>query len=346
MLNLTQLTERAVRFLKKYGHLDEPGKAPDFRAEDQAGFMTPLAQSYPWYRADPNHFQPELLGEEVYENDYNHIELPDMFNKDFEKTPLKDIPDSEDCMLIDIGSGMGRRLTRPLARAKPNLQVVMVDKYGRAELEKAELYKVFPRNDIAGEEFKVKVPITDDAQATFNKLLQVNGYHNVRYVHSKLSLDSYTLPIDTQGKRVFMMGMRNPIGLGNITAQLAIELEAEKVYFNNSALEMIKPDSRAYGLMRNFLSSHMSEAETSKVIDLIYDPDSSVADLMNQKYDTQKPSERYFANTLKLLFALAQKDHLEKNGFQARIFENLYMNGPGFYNCPSHNIIATRTNTN
>ena len=332
----------AIGFLRKYGHLDEPGKDPDFTGKDFPGFLHPLAARYAWYRDHPEYYQPRVSGEVVYRSNFNSIGLRSMEEGTFERLPLRDIPDSDEYVLIDVGSGLGRKNTRPFARERPHVRVFMVDSLTKEKVENSNNFKAYPKNDLVGEEFKVRVPITGDVGNSVNELLEANGYPNITYIQKRLSQHSLDLGIEKvlESRRVVVTGYKNPIGLGNTTARLAVQTQAEMVYFNNSAVELIEPGSEHYGLLRAFLSPQMKREEIEKVVSLLYDPrDKKRKSDWDERYDYDVEGERLFASALKLLFALAQKDLLESNGYNVEI----YQDNPRVYNGPDHHIAAKKS---
>ncbi|MBT4541239.1 hypothetical protein HOC35_07035 [Candidatus Woesearchaeota archaeon] len=349
MQTVTLTTEKSLKevinFLRKYGHLDDANRAPDFRAEDVEEWIHPLAYREIWRRSNPAFYQPPISGEVIFRQDYNLISLAEIFESEFEKTPLNKIPDSEEFVLIDIGSHLGRRLTRPFAKKKPHVNVIMIDHLTTEEIERDTNYKAFPRNDIAGEEFYRKVEITNDIEDTVNRLMDNNGYRNVKYIQKLLTYDDFSLDIDeiTRTRKVFVTGFRNPRGLGNITTMVGINNNAEAIYLNNSALEKMDPNSRYLELMKGYLIDlGMSENEVGNVVKLMHDPKHSIRTDATEKYNHKHEGERMFSSALRLLFVLSQAQLLEKAGYSIDIKENKMNLGYPNYNQPSHSLTAMK----
>ncbi|MCK4589365.1 MAG: hypothetical protein KAT77_02910 [Nanoarchaeota archaeon] len=353
-MEVKKLTEKTLEFLRRFGHLDSD-KPPRFRANDVEGRILSAWGNRPPYNKDPMHYQEPVSGDALYERHYHHVQkgLSKIAFYEFHKLPLKEIPDSEECVLIDIGSGMGRQKTRPVAKAKPNLRVYMIDRLERKKIEEPYNFKPGVSPEFAGEEFKVRVPISDNIEETVNTLLEANGYKNLIYIHRDLKYlegEGTNLPELSQvtvGRRVFFTGYQNPDGLGNITIEEAIFHEAEKIYFNNTGLEKIRPDANRFKLMKNYLQEDLNEEEIKRVIELMYDPRALVDARGPKKYDYKIPAQKQFAIVLKQLFALAQLDFLQKNGFETELFlvewerEGRHYSGDN-YNEEDHNIIASR----
>ena len=344
-----ELTQGVIAFLRKYGHLDDPERAPTFVIQSRPEFrhpylMTPQGRAQPWLWSDPAYRQPARPGDPNYNDNISKFSLSSLLRTDFEKMPLKDIPDSEEYVLIDIGSKLGRRVTRPFAKQKPHVRVYMVDCLPKEKITDSDNFFVFPRNDIAGEELKVKVHVTDDLEDSVNRLMQANGYQNITYIQKWVTETDYDLGIDDIAKtrRVIVTGFLNPSGLGNTTTSVGIQYSAETIYFNNSALEFIDSTSERYRLMRTYLrNSGVSDPETDKLISLIFDPKHSEREL-GSKYDKKDEGQRNFGNALKFLFVLAQVDLLEKSGYAIELFENKVKFGYQNYNQPSHHVVAKK----
>lgn len=338
------ITREVIAFLRKYGHLDDPARPPDFCGEEIPGNSPAFAQREPWRRNEAHLYQPSVSGREVYSADFKRFEMPELYNSEFEKLPLKDIPDSRGCVLIDIGSELGRWNTRPFALERPNVKVFMVDKLTKAQLNDATHFEE-EMGDVAGVPFYIPVPISDDIEVSVNKLLQENGYANITYLHKWLTYDDLRLGIEERikGRRIFVTGFRNPEGIGNLTVMKAIELGAEGVYVNNPWVERNHPDSLQWDLMRAFLSSYLSPSEIEKIIHLAYDPeDTRPHEKTSCKYKYDEPGQREFGYTLKLLFALAQRDLLEKHGYAVNLFSDRYPLGYGNYSAPNQNLVARK----
>jgi hypothetical protein len=296
------LAERAIKFIREYIEYDK---------------LIGLAQSvHPLHREEITGSPPEF-----------RIFLPGILESEFEKKPLEDIPDSDEYVLVDIGSHLGTRITLPFSRAKPKVQVYMVDCLTRKNIVSDRAYDIF----------SVRTPISEeDIEGSVNRLLQENGYENVRYIQKKLRFgSSLDLGVEDEikGKRIVLTGFKNPKGLGNLTIEEAVRLEASRVYLNNSALEnIINPKSKHFDWMKEYLSAHLSPFEIWKFIGLM--------GYGGRRYDYKDEGMRNFALALKLLFVLAQKDKLEKAGYKVKIMRNV-KNRDNHFNKPDYNLVAS-----
>ncbi len=329
--------QAAITFIRKYGHLNEPGRLPDFCAAAIPEWTSPLGYRHPW-RDDPLHHQPAVSGSEVYRHDFSRIGLETVMCADFERSHFSAIPDSEEYVLIDVGSHLGGRVTRPFARSHPHVPVVMVDCLTRADVVDNFNYQRFTY--APDPPFDLKVAVTNDIASSVNALLQANGYTNVRYVHKQITLADYDLGIPslTRSRRVVVTGFRNPKGLGAVTAALAVREGAEKLYLNQSGIECVPPSSPSFGPLKKYLASYFAPEEVAKIIALIHDPQHTDT-LHAEKYDRTDEGRRLFSAVLRLLFVLPQKKMLEQNGYTATLFQEARLADVP-YNQPAYHLHA------
>jgi hypothetical protein len=347
---LQAFEQAALDFIVKYGDLDHSRAAPRFTGVDVCDQtfmrMALQAERNPGQRAEFERRLAELSdtsSDEVYADDFRCIQLTEMKAGAFETLPLKNLPDSDEYVLIDVGSELGRRVTLPFARAKPHVHVVMIDHLKRAFLELPEHHGSAPDHPGAREAFSVRAAITDDVQRSVNNHLSANGYFNVRYIQKKLSYEDHALGIDKllQTRRVVVTGFKNPGGLGNITVALACAVDAEQVYVTNSALEHINPGSEHFALLRAYLSKYLSDDKLTKICQLMHDNNTFLD--AGEKYDYREDGEYYFSSVLKLLFALPQAAQLRQTGLISDVIRLRPNHGyREDYNRPGHGIIASR----
>ena len=296
-----ELVKRTLEFIRDY--------------RNYAGLVDMAQTVHPHYRHEITGSEPEFS-----------VHFSGISESEFEQKPLKDVSDSDEFVLIDIGSHLGTRITLPFARARPKVRIYLVD--------------TLTRDDIVGDRayamFSVRTPVSsDDIEGSVNRLLEENRYHNVRYVQKKLRFSSSLdlgIEDEVKGKRIILTGFKNPRGLGNLTIEEAIRLEAERVYLNNSSLENIVPESKHFDWIRKYLSEYASKEEIDWLIGLFKDGE--------VKYNYKHGSKREFAVALKLLFVLAQKAKLEENGFEVRVLLNIKKKRNNHFNQPDFNLIG------
>ncbi|RLI98112.1 MAG: hypothetical protein DRO99_01530 [Candidatus Aenigmatarchaeota archaeon] len=334
--------------MRRYGHLDEPGIEPDYRDADFPGYMDNLARAYPWYRSDPFHCQPPRSGDDVFADAYRSMQqgVQEIHNDVFESMLAECVPDSEEYVVIDIGSHLGRRVTLPFARKRPNVRVYMFDKLKPEDVDAGYNYR--DSSDVGWEYFRTRVSPRDDVRSWVNELLDANGFGNVTYVHGELEWRNVGSNLDgisrvLASRRLVFTGYKNPKGLGNVTIAEATKHGAERLFLNNTALEKLPPDSPRWDMMRSFLEGDMSEAEIEAVIGRIWDPrHGSIPRNDVGKYDYREPGQRMFATALKQLFILSQVDFLQNNGMDASLWIDRLPKGYGGYNSQDHDISAVR----
>jgi len=119
------------------------------------------------------------------------------------------------------------------------------------------------------------------------------------------------------------------------------------VYLNNAGIEQLSPDSSLFGPLRAYLLHRgFTQHAIEKTIGLIHDADRERRheSAPFEKYDSSKEGQRLFADLLKLLFVLPQKEFLEQRGYSVQLYRNTYPNGrPLVYYAPGFNIVAQRT---
>lgn len=348
-MDIECLRDRSIEFLRRYGHLDDPDRGPDFTDDPLPGKPLTAAGIHLHYRDDPLHYQSPMSGEEVYTNRFRKTQsgFKSIYFLEF-RTLLNDIPDSEEYIVIDIGSSLARRTTRPIARKKPNVEFVLVDKIGRDKIESEDEYEWY-ENQGENEELRVRVPFRISEEETINELLRANGYHNLTYYHKELILlpegisnFEGELRNRLQRKRVIVSGYKSPVGLGNITLNEALFYRAERILLENNAMEKIPPNSKHFNRMREFLDGHLSGQEIEKVISLIHDPYYKTREYPNSKYRYEVPGQKMYAAVLKQLFNLTQLDILANNGYVSELYA-FEFRGPGNYNQSDQAFQAYRT---
>ncbi len=341
--------DAAVAYIRRHGRLTELDRDPDFEGADERSRSVVGGERLANYFRSQYFNEDEialLCGQVATAAPPARIVLPSIDEGGLARLAQRELPDSAEYAVIDIGSGFARDTTRPLAAAKPSVRVYMVDRIEREWLDQDWQY-IELKYPGAGPPLRTRVPFSRDIATTVNILFRVNGYTNITYVHKCLTPEDSTLGIEDElaGKRVVVTGYKNPKGLGNLTAALAIKLRAEALYLNNSALEKLPKDAPAFGPMRSLLRDRgLSAAEADGVCARISDPrfrpDRPDYWPKPEKYEYSDPAQRQFGETLKLPFVLVQAQHLERNGYAVTVLQE-----PGerrSYNGPDHHLVARR----
>jgi hypothetical protein len=340
------LDDKVLKFVRQHAGLHRVGLEPDYiNALNASSFLRHI---HPRYRHEYDDLDIFESMPADYQEEYYDFGLKPMKAQDFESLPLKEIPDSPEYVLIDVGSSLGRRITRPFSTKRPNTRVIMIDCLTREDLEDESNYTSYETNEISGKELITRVRLTDNIEESANRLLKANGYDNIIYVNHKLTLGSLTRLVGLihdkiDGKKIYLTGNKNPRGLGDLTCRFGVLADAYKICLNNSALEKMSVSDEKFEMVQDYLSKKgFKRDEIQKYLSLIawYEKDSQ-----QDRYDYSKDTERIFAKTLKLAYALAQKEFLERNGYSVEITDCIHRFGNGSFNLPDHNIIATRKQT-
>lgn len=298
------LTE-AIRFLRSYGNLKDRAMEPRFTAWD---LVNPTADE------DVVEYIP---GRWRYQSDYERLRLPAKTERDFE-LEIYGIPDG--ALLLDIGSGLGKRLTRRFAEERRGVEVVLVDCMTEARLRREALHNKSLQR-LTGRQGNIEERV--------NRTFQEDGLCNIRFIHKELSLDDYAL--DAPDRPLYVTGFRNDCGLGNITVRIAEHYGAERLWLSNSSLEEIPTGSAHFRPMRQMLAERMEPAEIDGIIGRLNFPIAAYMHRPVMKYDYSEEGVKEFCKALKLPFVWAQKVSLEKHGYTVQVFdnaENRYYNQP------------------
>lgn len=269
---------------------------------------------------------------EIMLKEYEALGFQQSSDHDFELMFFRNLPNASNYLLVDIGSHIGSRITLEIAKRKPNLNVILVDNLDPRTLEKERVFR-----DILHEHPTPHLLFSEEDPVKFVNLLLQQTTPNVTYRNKLLTLDDYEIlaPKDIAGRKIIVSGLKNPKGLGNITLKIGVSYKAEQIYLNNSGINNIAKDSPHYSLMKDYLSRNgVKKEQVNKIITLLHDPN-----MWKYYYDHEHHS--IFAKTLKSLFALAQKDFLEQQGYTVQLFAKRIRDG-GNYNNPDHHLIATK----
>lgn len=352
-MQIEKTAKRAVSLLRKYGELEEKGRPA---LELSHGTIRPInvAAYYPWNRDNPDFWARtgDTLGEfqRLYNETFEDVEYVDC-NIDFYREYMSAVPDTEECVVVDTGSSLGRISSRLIAEKKSNVRVYMIDKMGFEDIEKLGDFEAASDSENFARQLKRVPRAGKSVEEWVNEMLHHSGYRNIEYVSMEMvhkddgSSNLMDLERYLSTRRVFFMGMNNPCGLGNITLRESIHYRGEAVAISNSGLDRTKPQGRGWDLMRGWLKTYMTEPEIEKVVDLTYDPQSNKSRRVSretEKYNYDKVPEKMFSITMKGLFALPQIDMLQDSGYNVVVYtypDRVHQT----HNGPSHIIWARQT---
>ncbi len=263
------------------------------------------------------------------------------------------IEDSEEFVLIDIGSGFGKRFPLPLAKRTPKARIYIVDKLEADTID--EFLKLEKQINPDYKLFEMHTK-PDKPENWMNSLLANNGYRNVVYIQKDMNpREPANLPelrYTTRGRRVFITGLKNPRLLSIATANEAIYQAAESCFITPSALELLTAEE-AMMFFRGFTEEFAGENEIKKLFEMVHDENLRanvdeygktgfypVSGTKTEKFDYNNDLERMIGISLKQIFALAIASKISP----AFDLDVKLVNQNGFlsYNQPDHLIVARR----
>lgn len=350
---MNDLERTVFEFLRKYGNLENDNKPILKRELDE--YELHIKQTiHPKFWLEYDISQDQDYENKAWERkfllDYSKINLKNMLVENFENLIFKDIPDSNEYALIDVGSHLGQRITLNFALQKPNVEVILIDKISENDLTREIKNNKYIKSNTAPSSWnsfnlKFNNNFDGDVSNYLNNTFLENNLKNVTYHESLIDSTFAHNPIQLRDKlkhkKITVIGYKNPKGLGNLTINLANSLNANNLYLTNSALEKISPDDAIFTHMKNYLlKKDITTQEVKKIVSLIYFEFHE--NLKINKYDYHNHMEKIFGDTIKLPFILSQQDMLNKSGFDSEIIRLVYENKPVNYNNPSQGIKAIR----
>lgn len=225
------------------------------------------------------------------------------------------IPDSGECVVIDVGSGIDRQMLR-IARQKPKTKFYLVDSLSKRDIE----IEMESECGLDGDSDFHDIPYLRDPENWMNNLLRANSY-NAIYINQKLDPLNPNSNLDqlnylTKDKTVVVFGLKNPGTLSLATINIANRHRADKCIITPSALELPTPEEMR-PLIDGFLERFMTPDEIKKTLNLLHDSASRKEDdlyktsgkVLNpkrqEKYLYEIEEQKYLAVALKQLVAMA-----------------------------------------
>ncbi len=319
--------DQTLNFLLSFGSM-EGGQQPIFsQPYTDPGFTNPIVYGQPWKRSDPFFYVPPTSGDKVKEA-YEAVQrtLQVISSRQLEGMIMREIPDSAEFALVDIGSGTGNRFTNEFAESHSRVSVIMIDEILPQWLEEDSAYRSIHGEHGRLRGFTKRITLSGNPENDLNELLQANGLRNSRYVHGKLKeglenqLDN--IP-EIKGKNVTITGFRNPAGLGYLTLQ-QIRLNAQQGFVTMSAPEKIKKSDGAFQTVVRQLAGQVTIAAVDNYHELLRN---------EQRYQDECAGR--FGVMLKQLMCAAQVLSLPDQ-WSSKLVYIPPINGVYNYNQPSH----------
>lgn len=256
------------------------------------------------------------------------------------------IPDSEECVVIDVGSGIDRQMLR-IARQKPKTKFYLVDSLSKRDIE-IEMESGW---GLDGDSDFHDIPYLRDPENWMNNLLRANSY-NAIYINQKLdplnpNSNLNQLNYLTKDKTVAVFGLKNPGTLSLATINIANHHRADKCIITPSALELPAPEEMR-PLIDGFLERFMTSGEIKKTLDLLHDSASRKEDdlyktsgkVLNpkrqEKYLYEIEEQKYLAVALKQLVAMALAYRLDWRLHPTIVLMSYSSITTASYNRPDH----------
>ena len=292
MVSIDEKISQTVKFLRDYCGIRTPSEADEFRRD------APLFSQKP--------------SSGTIEADYENLQkgLSVIEHGEIENYLDGLIEDSEDCVVIDIGSHFGIPYPLKASRRKPKTRFILVDRLTKERIHdrlKMERETILPEYKI----FENQAP-EDDPTNWMNSLLAENGYENVRYLGKELAPNSVLDEVgySLAGKRIMVTGIKNPHLLSLATANIALHYNAEHCIITPSALELLKPEESG-SFFKDFAGRFMTSEELKRFLNQAYDSrvrrtaDENSNQRIPEKFDYEDGRQMKKAIVLKQMFALA-----------------------------------------
>ncbi|PLW80095.1 hypothetical protein C0585_04215 [Candidatus Woesearchaeota archaeon] len=331
MVNLDAL----IYFLRKYGNLDNDN-LPIYRANDiPEQIHHPLALTQSFRRSDPLFYTPPKSGDDIYEKDFEKIGIDSQNIDDFESRLTNIIPNSINYALIDIGSLLGGRLTRPFARTNPLVSIVMVDNMNietiENEIMNSQKFDKYPN--------RLENVVKIDEKDISNSIIEImiaNNYKNIHFVNKFVTPVNYLLGINNliNGKEKVISSFKTPIIVGETMHYLAEEYKPKSIIFHNKVISDLGDKDKTPRFFDDFLGKHFELNEIAKLKKIYLDYKTSK--------DLDSKGNMFFAYSLHSLYGLAHKEKFNELGYDVELKQLEYTQKINYFNNPLVGIITNR----
>jgi hypothetical protein len=233
------------------------------------------------------------------------------------ESTLARIPDSEQSVVIEMGSHYGINLGGTIAAFRPKAKVILIDKgwEDRPEACFDFMFEEFPAE--SREYFGNVLRFTKESpqdrsfenepnlERRVNKLYHSNDIHNIEFRQVELTPGNINSVLgDVRGKNVYIVGQRVPGKLIFTTIKAYRELNAKHMNISLVAIEKISRDHPTWGVVQRNLG--LSSGELEGFFKSCHDPEAlRRPDVPSKKYDYEKPGQTRIGKMIKLAFAAA-----------------------------------------
>ncbi len=249
---------------------------------------------------------------EFHKNEFDSIDskLRRTSYDDVQEQATRDIPDSNNTVIIELGSAYGNKGAGYLAQFKPNARVILISK-GWKEDNPPRFLFIEPPKPMHRLVFKQGQDLLNepDLEKRTNALYKLNGINNVTFYEHELTLDeaSENLPFflrDLKGKEIYLFGHHLPGVLPFLMGKLYDTLNARYMCVSPTAQEKVEPDQFSWEIIQKNLG--LNDEELEGLITSTFDPKAkAVKGSFSDKYDYENPAQKRIGLMIKLGVALA-----------------------------------------
>jgi len=217
------------------------------------------------------------------------------------------ISNSNNSVIIDLGSEIGDNLGGLLGKEKPRAQVILINKPWKIDNKPDYLFTDYGRGmeRVIFKHGRDKFDPNDMVETT-NMLYRENGYHNVKLIGHEMKIEEGvpTFLNSVRGRDIYIFGRRAPVNLPLISTILYNKLNAKYVFVSATALEKIPLDNPIWDIVGKNLP--LKETELAMLKTAVNDPKVKAGSReVSKKYDYEKPEQKMAGIMLKLALVLS-----------------------------------------
>ncbi len=280
--------------------------------EDFVPVIIPKAYWDEYYLQEPYWGNKQV---EFHESAFKKInqELKETNLDRVQEKALKEIPNEENTVIVELGSGSGRNGAGYLASRKPKAKVILVCKPWVEESPPTYLFETYPgvKHTLTftrGRELLEEPNI----ETLLNNLYKANGINNVTFYGREVDETLPDFLKGYNGKDVYLFGHKSPKRLPFIIGRYYQEMDAKYMCVSLTAQEKTRPDEFIWKIIQKNLG--LSDEELQGFIKSAHDPKAAaVKDSLSEKYDYKIPAQQRIGVMIKMGIALALAKEVNGN---------------------------------
>lgn len=333
-------TTRVVNYLRRIGALE--GKP---RYEEQGIKEVCIDPRGHWdeYYGNPMFWKqvPFDFHKEEFENiDSN---LPSLSRETIQQRALDQIPDSRDTVMIDLGSRYGERGAGYLAKFKPNVRTILIDKGWDEEKPKESLFIEPPRRLKYVLRFRERSDLLyeENLEKKVNGLYHSNGMKNVEFHQKRLDPKNIrNIFSSIRGKEIYLFGHQAPITLPFTIGEIYNEFDAKAMWVSPSGLEKADASEFSWGIIQKNLG--LTDNELAGLVESTYDHKAAAEkNSFSFKYNYKYKKQERVGKMIKLAIAAALAIEVDGNIYNDTEANSIEKSKR--HNKPSHYVTASRS---